>query len=163
MPPRDSAHGHTPLPTADVFRHARSFCGSCRHQAGKSLHHASVLTLVIELLTKSPVHMSSPRLVSPQSVCESDPHQLSLLQGEAETDGFVPLYQVPADLCLTVSGLSQCETSGKHRGNSPSQTKIQRHEFDRVVVHGTNWVRSNDCQRRATSEKSVCRKTRSVF
>ena len=31
-----------------------------------------------------------------------------------------------------------------------SETKIQRHEFDRVVVHGTSLVRSDDCQRRAT-------------
>jgi hypothetical protein len=34
--------------------------------------------------------------------------------------------------------------SGKHRGNSPSETKIQRHEFDRVVVHGIFWLRSDD-------------------
>src|SRR6476646_4034256 len=56
--------------------------------------------------------------------------------------------------------ISDC---GKHRGNSSSETKIQRHNADRLVVHGANWVRSNHCQRRATSEKSVCRKTRSVF
>ena len=34
--------------------------------------------------------------------------------------------------------------SGKHRGDSPSETKIQRHEFDRVVVHGVVWLRSDD-------------------
>ena len=38
--------------------------------------------------------------------------------------------------------------SGKHRGNSPSETKIQRHEFDRVVVHGIIGLRSDDRQRR---------------
>ena len=34
--------------------------------------------------------------------------------------------------------------SGKHRGNSPSEAKIQRHEFDRVVVYGIVWLRSDD-------------------
>src|SRR6476620_11137853 len=67
---------------------------------------------------------------------------------------------------LQKSHLSVCyvlSLNGKHRGDSPSETKIQRHNADRLVVHGANWVRSNHCQRRATSEKSVCWKTRSVF
>src|SRR4029077_2842863 len=67
---------------------------------------------------------------------------------------------------LQKSHLFVCYVSslnGKHRGNSSAETKIQRHNADRLVVHGANWVRSNDCQRGATSEKSICRKTRSVF
>src|SRR5689334_189524 len=32
MPPRDSTHGQAPLSAAEIFRHARSFRGSRRHQ-----------------------------------------------------------------------------------------------------------------------------------
>src|SRR5882757_5652672 len=107
MPPRDFAHGHTPLPTAEVLRHARSFCSSRGH------HLSWLARLRIAKIAPFVCYVSS--------------------------------------------------LNGKHRGNSSPQTKIQRHEFDCIVVHGANWLRSNDCQRRATSEKSVCRKTRSVF
>jgi DNA repair protein RecO (recombination protein O) len=49
--------------------------------------------------------------------------------------------------CLDVLG-SQC---GKHRGNSSSQTQIQRHQSDRFLVYGIIRLRSNCCQGRASS------------
>ncbi len=48
--------------------------------------------------------------------------------------------------------------NGKHRSNPASQTEIQRHEPDRLVVHRIIGLRSNRGQRRAAAEESVRRK-----
>src|ERR1043166_2850756 len=45
--------------------------------------------------------------------------------------------------------------SGKHRGNSSSETKIQRYKPDRLVVHGIIGLRADDRQRRMPTEKRV--------
>ena len=46
--------------------------------------------------------------------------------------------------------------SGKHRCHSATQTKIQQHQSNRILVHGVAWLHSHNCERRAPREKPVC-------
>jgi hypothetical protein len=46
---------------------------------------------------------------------------------------------------------------GKHCGHPFTQTKIQRYEPDRIMVHGVTRLHPNRGKGSAPSEKSVCR------
>ena len=71
VPPRDSAHGHTPLPAADVLWHPRRFCSSRGHHSSwLARSRIAKIELVRVLLTlrnvispplKAPTAHGSPR------------------------------------------------------------------------------------------------------
>ena len=201
VPPRDSPHGQTLLPSTYVFRHARSFCGSRGHHSSwlARLGIAKIATVHLFFdAAQSLIRHTQPKLgcawarlalwkgrgegegfVRKSKVCglsDPSPQSSPCFRGEAvkpdailwQCAGFinVPEMRLIALLLKRPFHTSVCarfRTRGKHRGNSPSETKVQRHEFDRVVVHGIVWVCSDNGQGRATPEKSVCRKTRLIF